>query len=91
MYSSVNQRRLESANFIVCLGFQDMISDNRIHFLKCTSPFIYLIIRITILKNIQSLASAVSIKIRDTNNYIECPFSTGSRIEAKSFVKTALL
>jgi len=62
--------------------FLDMISDKKIHPFGCTSSFIYFIIRIDVLKtNTQSSASAVSIKIRDTNNYIECPFSTGSRIE----------
>jgi len=56
-----------------------MISDNKIHSFSCTSPFIYFIIRIAVLKNTQSLTPAVlSIKIRDTNNYIE--FSTGSTV-----------
>jgi len=69
------------------VGFQDMISDNRIYTFKCT--FIYFIIRIVVLKtNTQSLAFAVSIKIRNTNNYIECPFSIGSRIETKTCDKT---
>jgi len=57
-----------------------MISDNRESFFRSISPFIYLIIRNALIKtNIQSLASAVLITIRD----IECPVSTGSRMEPK--------
>jgi len=61
-----------------------MISDNRELLFWCTSLFIYLIIRNALIKtNIQSLACAVLITIRDTNSYIECPVFTGSRIETK--------
>jgi len=56
-----------------------MISDNRELFFRCTLPFIYLIIRnALIMPNIQSLASAVLITIRDTNSYIEYPGFTRS-------------
>jgi len=61
-----------------------MISDNRELFLGYTSPFIYVIIPNVLIKtNMELSASAVLITIRDTNNYIECPDFTGSRIESK--------
>jgi len=80
--SSVDQRRLESANLTLYRWIPGY--DYGELLFGCTSPFIYVIIQNALIKtNIQSSASAILIMIRDTNSYIECPDFTGSRIESK--------
>jgi len=81
VYSLVDQRRLESANFTLYRWISDTIkyiSSVEVHLLFT------LLFGLPYRRRIHNRwHQPVLIKIYDTNNYIECPFSTDSNIESK--------